>query len=455
MPNDFPQGRLARLYALIHRVLVQSSLGSRSLTSFAINVTGMGLGFVSQVAMGRWLGPAEFGSYAIHLGWVNVGAMLAKIHLDGAAPRFAASYASTGDWARLRGFIRRSHQLVIGASLVLMVAAVLWALASAQRRGTEETRTTLVAIGLVAPIALMALSSTLLQGFRHVVASQVPNQIVRPLLILGIAGLAFVTFRQTHSTTIAMAASLAGTSVAALVSSALLRRHRPNETRTVSPVFETKGWVNVAVWFLLSDIFQLVVSQHSDVIVVGALLSKRDAGVYAAANQLTALVLFGSTAVAFASTPVIAALHAQSRREKLQTLLGLLTSANLAVTLPAALGLVLIGRFALGLFGAGFTDGFPVLLILCLSQVVVGGFGTVAATLLSMTGKQVVQTWIIGACAVVYLVCAYFLTRAFGIVGTATATLISTALRTLLYQVYVRRHMGYSLRPRMGGLETA
>ena len=108
-----------------------------------------------------------------------------------------------------------------------------------------------------------------------------------------------------------------------------------------------------------------------------------------------------------------------------------------------AIGLIVLGRPLLNLYGDGFADqGYTVLMILTFAQLTAGLVGALAGYLLTMTAHEKQAAWIIGITAAVNLVLALVLTPRYGPVGTASATLIVAIARAVALRVYIRREMG-------------
>jgi O-antigen/teichoic acid export membrane protein len=185
-----------------------------------------------------------------------------------------------------------------------------------------------------------------------------------------------------------------------------------------------------------------VVSQNFDIVVVGTMLGTTVAGYYGAAAQLAVLVHFGVNAVLFMAAPLISELYARDDRAGLQRLVTLTARMNLALSVPVIIGLLIGGRLALSWYGPSMVAGYPVLVVLLAGQLAGTGVGSLAGFLMTMTGHQNRAAAIIGASAVLYLVLAAVLTRAFGAVGTASATVIALLVRGIALDFEVRRLLG-------------
>jgi O-antigen/teichoic acid export membrane protein len=181
---------------------------------------------------------------------------------------------------------------------------------------------------------------------------------------------------------------------------------------------------------------QLILGPQTDVLVVGTLLGTTEAGRYGVASQLAVLISFGVSALIFVALPMIADLHARSRRAELQQLVTLISRGSLAVSLPVVLVLLVEGRTILGWFGPSFVTAYPVLVVLSIAQLIAATTGILAGFLLTLTGYQRQAGFIVVGSAILNLALSLSLTSAFGSVGTAAATTTTTFIRSLVLAVY-------------------
>jgi O-antigen/teichoic acid export membrane protein len=142
---------------------------------------------------------------------------------------------------------------------------------------------------------------------------------------------------------------------------------------------------------------------------------------------------------------MIADLHARGRTQDLQRMVRIVMAASALVTLPVLLGLVFFGHYILRLYGPTFDAAYPVLMVLAAASAWVSLVGSLAGFLLTMTDYQREAARIIGLSAALNLVLTLILTPMFGMMGTATATLIATVSRGLGLAIFIRRRMGLRL----------
>ena len=96
--------------------------------------------------------------------------------------------------------------------------------------------------------------------------------------------------------------------------------------------------------------------------------------------------------------------------------------------------------FLLGLFGEEFTKGYGVLSILLVGQTINAIAGSVGF-LMVMTGHQTVAAKVLGSSAILNIVLNASLIPAYGAIGAAIATAVSTAFWNIAMLYFVKRNV--------------
>jgi O-antigen/teichoic acid export membrane protein len=192
---------------------------------------------------------------------------------------------------------------------------------------------------------------------------------------------------------------------------------------------------------------QLVLSNTTDVVVIGSLLDTRSVARYSVASQLANIVALAISAVQVIGAPMIADHFANRSRAEFQRLVTAVSRVNASIGLPLLAVLAVGGPLLLRLFGPEYVDAYPILLVLCGATLQGVLCGALAGFVMTMTGHQVAAAWIVGASSVLYLALAWPLTSRLGAVGTALATAVSFWVRAILLEWYLRRRLGVSVLP--------
>ncbi len=448
------------LYARIRSLIgLSSSIGLERLLArlsggaFVIEVIGAIVAFLVHWLLARRLGAGGVGIYLYCLSWVRLLALPAKLGLERASLRFVSSFEANREHGLLRGFMTRSHQMVLGAST--LIGLLLFAVT--RLLGERLESELLVAFGWAAlALPLMSfgdLQVATLRGFKRITWALGSQKILRPVLMLALIGLA-LTVGGGLSADRAVALQVAAFAITLLLTTAGLWTAMPDELVTTKPDYQTREWLAVSMPLLLITGFNIVLKQ-TDIIMVGSLLTRADAGVYGAAARIAMLVQFGINAVNAGLAPLISQLHSQERAPELQRVVALGARLIFIFTALGGVAVMFGAGSILAIFGPEFEAGATALRVLMFSQLVNALAGPVGL-LMTMTGNQKEAARVIGASALMNVVLNVVLIPLFGIVGAAIATTASMTAWNLTLVVLVRRRLGinslvqWRVRPRGG-----
>jgi O-antigen/teichoic acid export membrane protein len=330
--------------------------------SLFISASGAALSLGVHLALARILGAGDYGQYVYALAWMNVLVLVAKFELDTASVRFVGAYTATEEWSFLRGFLRRSTQIVGGVSVAMALVSGLVAFALMDRIG-RGTALSFIAASVLLPVTAMGqLKASAIQGLKLVARAQAPNMVVRPIVfVLGIL-LVRYAFDQAVTAPIAILLQFAATTAALVLTIRFLQVVLPDAVQRASEAFDTRYWLRTAAGLLVISGGQIILSSNSDVLVVGSLLGPEFAGRYGVASQLAAAVSFGVTAISFIALPVVADLYAKQAFVKLQGLISHVARLGLALSVPVLFVLVLAAKPVLRAFGPSFADASGLLI---------------------------------------------------------------------------------------------
>jgi O-antigen/teichoic acid export membrane protein len=444
-----PAALVRRVLRLIGGVGHGERLARGAVMSLIVVVGGSATAFAVQVLLARLMGKTEYGTYIYVLGWLNAGMVLSNLQLDACSPRFVAAYLGTKAPSLLRGYLSRSRSLVMMSStgLAAVVALLLYLFRDAPKLTPSLLWAGWVACALLPFAALLNLGVCTLQGFQRVLLGQVPNNVVRP----AVTGLAAATvvwlLGRTLAAPVAVALNGLATIVAFVLTARAVSRVARESTGGAAPEYRTGEWLRTAMGLMLVSVAQLILSQQSDVLVVGSIVDTAAAGTYGAASQLASLASLAVGAVSFLGAPMIAALHAQRRTSELEQLVKGFGRVNLLVTIPILAVLAVFGRLLLGAYGHDFASAYPVLLILGGAQLVLAAVGVQAGFVLTMTGHERQAGYMIAASALLNIALSLALTPMIGLVGTAAATTTATLARAIALAIYIKRKLGISVVP--------
>jgi O-antigen/teichoic acid export membrane protein len=335
-----------------------------------------------------------------------------------------------------------SNGVVLAVSLLVSALAgvVTWLI------NNQQVTTVVVEFWLgYAVIPLYALSRTraaAIVGLRHVVKSQLPELLVRPVLFLGLivaAQLVFADF--TPIDALILTAIVAA--VGFLFGSYLLHRVTPREMRRAKPSYDLQRWRRSAGPFLVLSVATVVNSQMG-IALLGAMSTSTDVGLFAVASRGAAVIGLGALAATTAVAPNAARLWALGDRVRLQRIVTRSTQATALYALPVALGLIVFGGYFLKIFGRDFTGAFLALQILSVGQFSMSVTGTVT-NLLLIAGEERRAVVATGVGAATNIVLCVALIPIWGLEGAAIATTMSLITSELLMLRFAKKTLGVHL----------
>ena len=191
----------------------------------------------------------------------------------------------------------------------------------------------------------------------------------------------------------------------------------------------------------LAAIFRIGV-QWIDIVIVGAIMTPRDAGIYAVSTRLLQLGLFVAASIGQVAQPMFSRLLAEGHHQRTSTIYQTATGWLVAITWPQYLAIAIFAPLLLGIFGSEFTEGSTVVAILAGSAMIGAAAGPVDMLLL-MAGKS---TWSLGNTAVTLasnVVLNLILIPQFGIEGAAIAWAASRIIANALPLFQVGRYLRF------------
>jgi len=175
-------------------------------------------------------------------------------------------------------------------------------------------------------------------------------------------------------------------------------------------------------------------------IVDDPLLDNANIGIYNVALKIATFSTFSLQAINSILAPKIARSYASDDKVLFQRVIRFGARINFFSTLVIVLGIILGQKWILQFFGDDFVNGTPVLIILCIGQVISSMSGSVGV-ILQMTGKQGVYQNIMLVALILNLVLNFSLTPVYGNFGAAVATVVSIAAWNLIGAIYLKRNM--------------
>jgi O-antigen/teichoic acid export membrane protein len=412
-------------------------LARQSIAILTIQAAGIGLAYLLQVLLARWMGAPEYGSYSYILAWASTVALATGLGLPAAALRFIPTYEAEGKATLLRGLLRRSTQLTLWLSVAVSAVLTLAVLVLQQFSVIDQAGLLLLGSWSVPVLALLKLQTEFLRARGRLMMAYVPMLIIRPFLIAG-GALAVVAMTSELTSTDVMALVLATLALVLGARAVGLRRVYGTGFWNTRPEYRTRSWLRTSLPLFMIASFVFILGQ-ADLLMVGMLLDTTSVGLYRVAARTAAFVTLALIAVNTVTAPLIASVHTKEGTRGLQHLVRVSVHLIFWPSLGLTVLLLMFATPLLAFFGPDFTAAQTSLQILALGHLVAAATGPVGY-LLNLTGFQDFSARILGVSAVANILLNGLLIPIFGMEGAAFATAATvTGSNVALYILSVRK----------------
>ena len=406
-------------------------------------------GLLLTLVVGRGLGPDGAGLFFEAVAVFTIASSLATFGADTALLRFLSRARAHGRVAELRRILLVGVVPVVAGTLLVTAALWIWtpALVSLVIHGRPVDQAGQWFRYLLPFLVVGTLATTLAQATRSfggvlpfVAVQNVLLPIGRPVLIL----IAVLLGWSALAVPLAWGALLIPALVVAAVTLArqVRRAERGGGTR---PPARGTGEIAAEFW-RFSAVRGLAAAVDLsliwfDVLLIGAVRSTAEAGIYATASRFVISGTLVMQAMRLAIAPQISGLMSTGQTERAGRIYRVATLWIVLTSWPLYLALAAFGPLLLGLFGRDFTAAGPALTVLALAMLVNLGTGNVGTVLL-MAGRS---SWLLAnktAAVIANVVLNLLLVPAHGILGAAIAWAVAIAVDNLAAVLEVRYALG-------------
>ncbi|MEO8423492.1 MAG: flippase [Actinomycetota bacterium] len=395
--------------------------------------------FLLVVVVTRGLGGTATGIFFESIALFNIAATAAQWGADVGIVRAIPRYRALGRMADVQHSINAA---IIPATLVgIAFSALLFGLAGPLGRlltngahGGDLTPTLRVLAPFLPISAAYTVSLAVTRGFGTMVPStlidKVGKAITQPLFVFVVVLLGL----SSTAIAVAWAAPFALGLAAALVCSRLLLRRNRGTIDEGQPSIG-RGAVFREFWLFttprgLASMFSVIIL-WLDTLLIGALRSSAEAGVYAAATRYLSLGQFIGVAIAQVVGPKLSEVLASNDHERARSVYATTTWWLMVLAWPLYLTMIVHAPTLLSVFGPGYQQAQAIMVILGSSMLVATLVGPVDVVLL-MAGKSSWNLLNTIAAVVANVVLNLILIPRFGITGAAVAWSASILLNNLL-----------------------
>lgn len=423
----------------------QEAILNRFVTGTGIALSGRVLGrflfVLGQVIFARFLGPEEFGLYAIGWTLLQMLGTIAPLGLDKAVLRYATQYWKTNA-ADLKNIIFQSTGIsllsgVIFGFLLYLSSPIIASEIFHNQDLAQVIRGLVPAFAFFIVIRVIAAATRVTQRTQHAV-------VLEDLLPSSTSLLIFIPFFLLgYGLSAAIGSVVAGYLLSFILGIITLRRLFPeifaSQPKTTTSLRKLIAF-SLPSW--LAGTFTLFIIWVNRLL-IGVYRPESEVGIYQAVSQVTQLFPLLTSSIAYIFSPMISDLYHQDKEDDLQELFVISTKWGLYMSLPLLLITLFIPQGLLQLlFGNGYQAGGTALLILSLGQMINIASGFVGWMML-MTGRQVKWFWVTTIATSISLGVNLWLTPKLGLNGAAIATTLGLCILSIIGLVLVRSELGY------------
>lgn len=414
---------------------LKSILARTILSSLTVRVTQAVLALSISVILARSIGVEGLGIYAAMLAVMQLMIIPIQSGVGSVLQRNIARFRVLQNEAAIRSIVQWSAMVAAAYITIVITAAIALHYFSVLILTKPEIYV------LVSASLLCAgrIATSIFTGYRKVIFSQVYD-LYRNLLVLAFALFAFWMGYQLDPVQM-----LALFSIAAFITTSY---HLCRVKSVYSPVgffvrsgFRHSEWLKAALVFMFANgVFRI--SDQSGVILVRWLSSDYEAGLYQAAYQLSALLLFGLTAVTLSVMPYLTEFHESGNTASLQNIAKKSSQASFIFALAGFFVIAFFGDGVISLlFGSDFVEAWPILIVVSGGYLINSSTGASGA-LLSATGNEVklLQVALISFLIVTGL--SLILIPIYGGIGAAFSISTSLFVSNIVQWFFVRKYVG-------------
>jgi O-antigen/teichoic acid export membrane protein len=430
---------IARVHALFADGSDSSLVRRLAGAAFLIRVISAALTFVSQILLARWMGGFEFGIYIYGWTWILLIGGMVDLGLGSAAQRFIPEYTEHKSFALLRGFLSGSRWLALLFGTIVGAASAIAVRALTPYIDPATVVPLYVSCAALPLFGVWSAQSGIARSYNWVNLGLSPVYVQRPLLLLGLMGLAYALGLPTDAITVTIVGvfALVGVGLGQVV---VLNRRLAGVVESGPKAYAARIWLTTSVPIFLVEAFYYLLN-YSDIIVLKQFRSADDVAIYYAAAKTIALVSFIYYSVAQTIAHKFVEYDVSGDRAGLTDFLKQSVRLTFWPSLAVIVGLLALGHPLLRLFGREFVSGYYLMFIIAIGLLARASVGP-AERLLNMLGERRACALVYGSSFAISLILCIVLIPRLGLAGAAIASSAALVFESASLFVVAKRRLG-------------
>lgn len=395
------------------------------------------LRFLSQVILGRSLGPEGYGLYALGFSIFSIAGQTSQLGLSDSVVKFGVAYSGQNDQSRLKGMLNTAIMFAVGVGTITAIIMILLAPYIAESIfHKSELIIVLRLFALCIPFYVFAIiTASTARAMRRINYYAAIQYLLQPIIFISCIAIFFLVTMLTVDKVVG--SFIFAWMLVSMYSIFVLYKISPVLRFEIKPIYEPKKLFRFSIPIYLAAFSSLIIS-HFDKLILGNMVPVGEVGIYNAGVRIAAQTVLIMQAFNMITAPTIADLYHNNKIKELNSIFKTVTHWTVSLTLPVILWLVIFPDPIMNIFGAEFVAGKNVLILCCLAQFINVSTGPLEHILI-MTGKQ--DLHLINNVILIFIniILNIVLVKKYGIMGAAVAFLISLVIINVarLIEVYI------------------
>jgi O-antigen/teichoic acid export membrane protein len=363
------------------------SLLSKMVGLTAGRVLGAGCLFLITLVITRNFGPKVMAHYSLFLAMIGILAVVLPVGFQAFGSMITAEYAAHDQSTRLASFARYGQRLIFKCAAILALPLLAVAYWMPDPHGYGLPITFALAFVAATGMALTFMSGSILVGLEEPFRGQLPDMLIRPILLLGGFLLLGLMMPDLDILVLLGFAVLVYWLVAVVQYALLRKRLGEGLTKADAPESaERKSWWKLAPnWLVTTLLWDTFVEIH--ILLAVWLVSPLEVAMLHICFRIRQLAGFGMRSLYSLLLPKIFAANAKNDDAGTRQFIRLATRITLGYAVLVWLFVFQFGGFILGIFGSDYAQGQDLLLIILGTLIVRALFGPGPA-ILGMKRRQ-------------------------------------------------------------------
>ena len=339
--------------------------------------------------------------------------------MGSAAQRFIPEYTEHKSFALLRGFLSGSRWLALLFGTIAGAAGAIAVSALTPYIDPATVVPLYISCAALPLFGVWSAQSGIARSYNWVNLGLSPVYVQRPLLLLGLMGLAYALGLPTDAITATAVGVFALVSVG-IGQVVVLNRRLAGVVESGAKAYAARTWLTTSVPIFLVEAFYYLLN-YSDIIVLKQFRSADDVAIYYAAAKTIALVSFIYYSVAQTIAHKFVEYDVSGDRVGLTAFLKQSVRLTFWPSVAVIIGLLALGHPLLRLFGPEFVSGYYLMFIIAIGLLARASVGP-AERLLNMLGERRACALVYGSSFAISLILCILLIPRLGLAGAAIAS---------------------------------